>query len=166
MWVFLVMGTQKNREGTRISCQVCWSTTAVATAESHTDCPRGVSSFFGYSNVLASLFVSSTFWFEVYESFVMFAPNLVLKHCFFLFEQAHLAIAGNAMDELEADTTIEPLLGPDEGPKRPAVLFDNLKVLESMVKNWWWWILIHLTSRICFGKLTLTMGNPLKTTKN
>lgn len=61
MWVFLVMGTQKNREGTRISCQVCWSTTAVATAESHTDCPRGVSSFFGYSNVLASLFVSSTF---------------------------------------------------------------------------------------------------------
>ena len=82
---------------------------------------------------------------------------------FFLFEQAHLAIAGNAMDELEADTTIEPILGPDEGLQQPAVLFDNLKVFESMVKNWWWWILIHLTSRICFGKLTLTIGNPLKT---
>ena len=38
---------KKKREGTRISCQVCWSTTAVATTESHTDCPRGVSSFLG-----------------------------------------------------------------------------------------------------------------------
>ena len=57
----------------------------------------------------------------------MLPSNLVLKHC--LFKQAHLAIAGNAMDELEADTTIEPLLGPDEGPQQPVVLFGNLKLL-------------------------------------
>ena len=74
-----------------------------------------------------------------------------------------MAIAGNAMDELEADTTIEPLLGPDEGPKRPAVLFDNLKVLEMYGQKL---VMMDFNTshlyRICFGKFTLTMGNPFK----
>ena len=71
---------------------------------------------------------------ELAAKFVGPLQRLQLRNLTRIVQEAHLAIAGNAMDELEADTTIEPILGPDEGLSFPVPLQSDGTV--AIVLNW------------------------------